>query len=69
MAIIAIRLVSWSTRSLMRGVADFLSANRVAGRYLLTISGEMGNFGVITLVAGWQAFTSADFVSFWWPLM
>lgn len=69
MAIIAIRLVSWSTRSLMRGVADFLSANRVAGRYLLTISGEMGNFGVITLVAGWQAFTSAGFVSFWWPLM
>ncbi|BDI30118.1 hypothetical protein CCAX7_21690 [Capsulimonas corticalis] len=68
-AIVVIRLVSWSTRSLMRGVADFLSANRVAGRYLLTISGEMGNFGVITLVAGWQAFTSAGFVNFWWPLM
>lgn len=68
-AIIMIRLVSWSTRSLMRGVADFLSANRVAGRYLLTISGEMGNFGVITLVANWQVFTSAGFVYSWWPLM
>lgn len=68
-SIIMIRLVSWSTRSLMRGVADFLSANRVAGRYLLTISGEMGNFGVITLVANWQVFTSAGFVYSWWPLM
>ncbi len=68
-AIIFIRLVSWSTRSLMRGVADFLSANRTAGRYLLTISGEMGNFGVISLVAIWQAFTSAGFPTIWWGLM
>jgi len=68
-AIVAVRMVSWSTRSLMRSVADFLSANRVAGRYLLTISGEMGNFGVISLVAGWQAFNSAGFSTIWWPLM
>ncbi|MCW3060044.1 MAG: sodium:solute symporter, partial [Capsulimonas sp.] len=60
-SIILIRIVSWKTRSLMRGVADFLSANRAAGRYLLTISGEMGGFGVITLVAGFQAFTAAGF--------
>ena len=68
-SIILIRLVSWSTRSLMRGVADFLSANRVAGRYLLAISGEMGNFGVISLVAGWQAITSAGFPTIWWGFM
>jgi SSS family solute:Na+ symporter len=68
-AVIFIRLVSWSTRSSMRGVADFLSANRTAGRYLLTISGEMGNFGVISLVAGWQAFTSAGFPTLWWGLL
>ena len=68
-SIVLIRLVSWSTRSLMRGVADFLSANRLAGRYLLTISGEMANFGVISLVAGWQAFTSAGFPTLWWGLM
>ncbi len=68
-AVVFIRVVSWSTRSLMRGVADFLSANRLAGRYLLTISGEMGNFGVISLVAGWQAFTAAGFPTIWWGLM
>ena len=53
----------------MRGVADFLSANRLAGRYLLTISGEMGGFGVISMVAGFQAFTSAGFPNYWWGLM
>ncbi len=68
-AVILIRVVSWSARSSMRSVADFLSANRTAGRYLLTISGEMGNFGVITLVAGWQAFTAAGFPTLWWGLL
>ncbi len=68
-SVLLIRLVSWKTRSLMRGVADFLSANRLAGRYLLTIGGEMGNFGVITLVAGWQAFTSAGFPTIWWAFL
>jgi SSS family solute:Na+ symporter len=68
-SIILIRIVSWKTRSLMRGVADFLSANRAAGRYLLTISGEMGGFGVITLVAGFQAFTAAGFPTLWWGMM
>lgn len=53
----------------MRGVADFLSANRLAGRYLLTIGGEMGNFGVISLVAGWQAFTAAGFPTVWWAFL
>ncbi|MCW3060975.1 MAG: sodium:solute symporter, partial [Capsulimonas sp.] len=68
-SLILIRAVSWSTRSLMRGVADFLSANRLAGRYLLTISGEVGGFGVISMVAGFQAFTSAGFPTMWWGLM
>ncbi len=68
-AVVLIRLVSWKARSLMRGVADFLSANRLAGRYLLTIGGEMGNFGVISLVAGWQAFTAAGFPTIWWAFL
>ncbi len=68
-SIVLIRVVSWKTRTLMRGVADFLSANRLAGRYLLTIGGEMGNFGVITLVAGWQAFTAAGFPTLWWGFL
>lgn len=42
---VALRYVSLSTRSFMKGVADFLSANRAAGRYLLTISQQMGGVG------------------------
>ena len=68
-SIVLVRLVSWKSASLMQGVADFLSANRTAGRYLLTISGEMANFGVISLVAVWQAFNSAGFTIVWWGLM
>lgn len=68
-SIVLIRLISWKASSLMRGVAGFLSANRLAGRYLLTIAGEMGNFGVITLVGGWQAFTAAGFPTIWWGFM
>ncbi len=68
-SVVFIRLISWKTRSLMRGVADFLSANRLAGRYLLTIGGEMGNFGVISLVAGWEAFTAAGFPTLWWAFL
>ncbi len=67
--IVLVRLVSWSTCSLMRGVADFLSANRLAGRYLLTVGGEMGNIGVISLVAAWQAFSSAGLPTIWWGFM
>jgi len=53
----------------MRSVADFLSANRLAGRYLLTIGGEMGAIGVISLVGAWQVFMSAGFPSLWWGLL
>ena len=69
LSIIIVRSVSWSTRSLMRSVADFLSANRLAGRYLLTIGGEMGAIGVISLVGAWQVFMSAGFPSLWWGLL
>lgn len=64
-----VRLASLRSWSYLRGVADFLSANRLANRYLLTIAGEMGNTGVITLVATWQAFLSAGLSTTWWSFM
>ncbi|MHB1462214.1 MAG: sodium:solute symporter family protein [Armatimonadota bacterium] len=50
-AVVALRAVSLSTKHYMKGVADFLSANRLAGRYLLTIASQMGNTGAITFIA------------------
>jgi len=39
-------------RRFCRTVPDFLAANRLAGRYLLTVSG--GFAGVISLVGSWE---------------
>ncbi|HEY3376296.1 MAG TPA: sodium:solute symporter [Armatimonadota bacterium] len=68
-AIVALRLVSLKTRSYMNGVADFLSANRSAGRYLLTIASGMGNMGVISFVALFQMYWQSGFTSIWWGLI
>jgi SSS family solute:Na+ symporter len=46
-------LTAFSLRTVryMRGVADFLAANRSAGRYMLTLAGGMSGFGAISAVA------------------
>ena len=62
-AVVGVRMVSWASRSLMRGVADFLSANRLAGRYLLTIAGGMGNTGVISMVGAWQVWAAGGILA------
>ena len=68
-AVIGLRAVSLNARKYMQGVADFLSANRLAGRYLLTISSQMGGIGVISFVAVFEMVTKAGFVPLWWSLM
>ena len=68
-AVIALRLFSLGTRSLMKGVADFLSANRLAGRYLLTIAQTMGGMGTISVVAMFEMYYEAGFPPIWWALM
>lgn len=69
LAVISLRFVSLSTRTHCKGVADFLSANRTAGRYLLTIAGQMGNMGVISFVALFQVYYGSGFPPIWWGLM
>jgi SSS family solute:Na+ symporter len=51
----------------VRGVADFMAANRLAGRYLLSISVSFG--GAITLVAGWEMVYRAGLPTHWWAMM
>jgi len=58
----------WAMR-LTRSVSDFLSANRCAGRYLLTLADGMAGFGVITLVANFEKFYEAGFGAFWWGMI
>jgi solute:Na+ symporter, SSS family len=54
---------------LTRTVSDFLSANRCAGRYLLTLADGMAAFGAINLVANFEKFYEAGFGAFWWGMI
>lgn len=56
-----------ATRRYVRSVADFLAANRVAGRYLLTVSQGIG--GGIAIIGAWEMIYTAGFPSQWWQLM
>lgn len=56
------------TRRRMRGVADYLSAGRSAGRYLLTISAGIAGLGAITVVANLEMGYQAGFAMSWWGL-
>lgn len=55
------------TRKKSQSVADFLSANRLAGRYLLTVA--LGIGGVIGFAATWEMLYNAGFPAQWWGLM
>lgn len=53
----------------MRGVADFLSANRSAGRFLLTMASGMSGLGAISMVGLFEMYYAAGFPPAWWTLM
>lgn len=57
------------TRQYTRSVADFLSANRCAGRYLLTVASGTSGMGAISIVAMWEQFYQAGFTAMFWGQM
>lgn len=61
--------VAYSTKKYTRSVADFLVANRCAGRYLLTMSDGVASVGAITLIAHFEKFYQAGFAAAWWGSM
>ncbi|MBU0479157.1 sodium:solute symporter [bacterium] len=60
---------SLKTVKYMKGVADFLSANRSAGRFLLSIAGGMSGVGAISAIAMFEMYYAAGFPPIWWSLM
>ena len=56
-------------RKYTRSVADFLVANRCAGRYLIAVGQGMGAFGVTSMVANFEKFYQAGFAAMWWGFM
>lgn len=57
------------TRKHTQSVADFLAANRCAGRYLVSVSQGIAGVGAISIVAGFEMFYNAGFTAAWWRLI
>ncbi len=70
-AVCMIGLSYFTFRSLryMKGVADFLSAGRSAGRYMQSYAGGMTGIGAISLVALFEIYYSSGFPPLWWQMM
>lgn len=67
-------LLGWSVtifavRRYTRSVADFLAANRCAGRYLITLSGSTLTLGAFTFIGFFEAYYKAGFPAAWWQLI
>ena len=50
----------------MRSVADFLSAGRTAGRYVVCVAQGIAGLGAITVVANFEMNFEAGFAMAWW---
>ena len=64
-----ITAVAISTKKYMRSVADFLSANRCAGKYLLGVADGISGLGAISIIALFEMNYKAGFTASWWSLM
>jgi len=60
--------IAVSTNRLTKSVAGFLSSERCAGRYLLTLAQAMAFISAVSFVGGWQAYYRNGFGGFWWML-
>ncbi len=58
--------IAWLSARLTTSVADFLAANRSAGRYLLTIAQGMSGLGAISIAANFEKYYQAGFGAMWW---
>lgn len=61
--------VAYSTKKYTRSVADFLTANRCAGRYLVCVASGAGAFGAVSFVAMCEMYYSGGFSPFWWNMI
>ncbi len=61
--------ICWWASRLTKSVADFLAANRLAGRYLLAVGQGMAGLGAITIAANFEKYYQAGFAASWWVQM
>lgn len=54
------------TRRFVKGVADFLAAGRVAGRYVVCVASGEAGLGLISIVTVWEMYYKSGFAVGWW---
>ena len=58
--------IAYSTQKYMRSIADFLVANRCAGKYLLGVADGMASLGAISIIAWFEMYHKVGFTGIWW---
>ena len=64
--IVFITLMAYSAKKYTTSVADFLSANRCAGRYLLAVGDGMAGLAAMAFVGMFQMCYESGFTGIWW---
>lgn len=57
------------TKQFSRSIADFLAANRCAGRYVLGVAEGIAGVGAISIIAMFEAYYEGGFSFAWWSLI
>lgn len=64
--LIVVIIVGLRTQKYVKGVADFLTAGRVAGRYVLCVATAEAGMGLISLVAMYESYYKSGFAFNFW---
>lgn len=67
--LVSVGIVAWvaiATQRYMLSVADFCSASRVAGRYVIANARGESGMAIISMVAGFEVFYRAGWTMGWW---
>jgi len=62
-------VVAFIVRRYTHSVADFLAANRCAGRYLISVSASAAGMGALSFIGFFEAYYQAGFSAAWWQLI
>lgn len=63
---VLVAYITWRTQRYVKSVADFLTAGRVAGRYVVAVAGGEAAMGLISIVALFQVYYLSGFAIGYW---